>query len=878
MPAAGHVWGETFRVDTAEASARGGGTIVALSGGRFLIAFSSNTAADPDRNSVSAQFLTATGQADGAPFLLPTSLADVQTLVALEPLANGGFVALWETTVVGSHTYLAQRFDSSGALLGPELALRTGAPGEFSISDIQELANGNLLVVSRDYLPAFSINGQIVAPDGTAVGSPILLAANSPGTDGHLTPLANGTYVLTWSSNDPTTLSDSFARIIGANGQPTGDPFMVNTATGGDQRAATVAGFADGHFVAVWTSSLNGRQDVFAQLFGAGGTRSGSPFMVNVTDNTYNDYPAVAVLNDQSFVVTWQRPSYYVNSQGFVVNQGYGITTQVFASDGAPIGGQTWVDDTFTNRYFGPSIEALGNGGFVVSWTDDFDYSSLLRGRIFGPNSPPSFVSPDHASVAENTHAVLLLQASDPDVNARLSYAVSGGPDAQFFSIDPRGSQLSFINPPDFEATAFHANTYSVQVAVSDGHATTYQTLTINVTDVREAVHLIGTAAGDTLTGTEFGDWLEGMQGADTLVGDSGDDSLDGGDGADLLYGGAGDDTYLVTAGDLIFEAADQGYDRVIAASSTYLFANLEALTLDESTIDAFGVGNDLDNLIIGNSGANLLIAHGGIDIVSGGGGNDLIYGMEGTDLLFGNEGIDFIAGGNSDDFIDGELDADSLHGEAGNDEIWAGAGFVTDILTGGDGNDGLHIDSGEGDYDLADGGSGDDTFWVDTGDDRTFEAAEGGTDTVRANVAAANGGVYLYANVENLILEGTTTFGVGNELANQLTGNAEGNWLLGGDGADTLIGEGGNDVLFGQAGTDTFVFTPGTGADLIGDFAPGTDRIDLSAFGFSWAGVQAAMGQNGSDTFINLLNGDMVVLQGVAIGQLTEGDFLLVV
>jgi hypothetical protein len=60
----------------------------------------------------------------------------------------------------------------------------------------------------------------------------------------------------------------------------------------------------------------------------------------------------------------------------------------------------------------------------------------------------------------------------------------------------------------------------------------------------------------------------------------------------------------------------------------------------------------------------------------------------------------------------------------------------------------------------------------------------------------------------------------------------------------------------------------------VIGDFEPRIDRIDLSSFGYDWASVQASMGQNGNDTFINLLNGDLVILPGVSIAELTATDF----
>jgi Ca2+-binding RTX toxin-like protein len=180
-------------------------------------------------------------------------------------------------------------------------------------------------------------------------------------------------------------------------------------------------------------------------------------------------------------------------------------------------------------------------------------------------------------------------------------------------------------------------------------------------------------------------------------------------------------------------------------------------------------------------------------------------------------------------------------------------------------------------DYDLLDGGSGDDVYLVDTGADLTFEAVGGGIDTVIADIPVAGAGVYLYANVENLILQGTTAFGVGNELNNNLTGNAVSNYLLGGAGTDVINGKGGNDVLFGEAGADTFIFERGTGGDVIGDFLAGTDKIDVRAFGItSFAQLQGAFIQNGNVGAINLGNGDFIVLHNVTMTSLTAGDFLL--
>jgi Ca2+-binding RTX toxin-like protein len=184
-----------------------------------------------------------------------------------------------------------------------------------------------------------------------------------------------------------------------------------------------------------------------------------------------------------------------------------------------------------------------------------------------------------------------------------------------------------------------------------------------------------------------------------------------------------------------------------------------------------------------------------------------------------------------------------------------------------------LNGQSGLGDYDRMNGGAGDDGYWVDTPADLTFEAADGGIDSVSAVIAGA--GYYLYPHVENLYLGGETPFGVGNDLANTIIGSLGDNWLLGGAGNDTLDGSRGNDVLFGEGGTDTFVFGHLSGQDVIGDFVAGQDRLDLSGYFASMAEAQAAFSQVGGDGAIELGNGNFVVLNGVNMSTLTATDFI---
>jgi serralysin len=187
------------------------------------------------------------------------------------------------------------------------------------------------------------------------------------------------------------------------------------------------------------------------------------------------------------------------------------------------------------------------------------------------------------------------------------------------------------------------------------------------------------------------------------------------------------------------------------------------------------------------------------------------------------------VAGSGLDSLVGGGA-SDSLSGGAGNDTLSGGVG--NDTLVGGLGDDSLV------------GGIGNDTYVVDSSNDVLVEQGNGGTDLVQSMV----GSYALSANLENLVFTGTGGFtGIGNDLANRISGGASIDSLTGGAGNDTLSGGTGNDTLSGGrgvdsltggAGSDFFVFAAGdtgqtSGSDTIADFAIGAvdigDRIDFA-------------------------------------------------
>jgi len=143
-----------------------------------------------------------------------------------------------------------------------------------------------------------------------------------------------------------------------------------------------------------------------------------------------------------------------------------------------------------------------------------------------------------------------------------------------------------------------------------------------------------------------------------------------------------------------------------------------------------------------------------------------------------------------------------------GDDDTLIGNG-VRDKLFGGGGDDYL---DGAGGVDLMTGGDGNDTYVVDDADDMIDESNAGGVDTVRSSV-----GLSLDANIENLVLTGTSNLdGFGNSLDNNLTGNSGSNLLNGLGGADIMRGGLGNDTYYVDDSGDRCLEAVGGGTDTV--------------------------------------------------------------
>lgn len=407
-------------------------------------------------------------------------------------------------------------------------------------------------------------------------------------------------------------------------------------------------------------------------------------------------------------------------------------------------------------------------------------------------------------------------------------------------------------------------------------------------------------------------DLFIGNEAGNTVYAGAGNDVLHG-SVFDRLYGEEGDDIFYIATG--VFIDGGSGYDRAFAFS----YAGSLNVNLGETNLEFVSGSSEGDTLnavnvaeavkLFGNGGNDVLTGSAFDDYINGGAGDDILDGLTNADSVSGGAGDDIIFVDHLDALIDGGADYDQIfvRGYAQNHTYNIGGGNLEyangniaddtfdgsaatwsvkllgqggdDTLIGNGGNDILNASAGA---DSLDGGAGDDIIFMDDHDisviggegyDRVY--ANGTSGALTFDLTAA-GVEYVSGSTQ-----GDSFTAAGSLVAVKLLGRAGADALAGGNandllygeaGADTLIGNGGDDFLSGGAGTDTFVFTSNWGQDKIADFTDGTDILDMTALGITFADLMISVNAFGN-AVVNY-DGQSITLLGVQAADVDAGDF----
>ncbi len=714
-----------------------------------------------------------------------TYTTDQQYASSVTTFSNGGFVITW--TSVGQDGdgwgIYAQAYDAAGQPVGTEVHVSTATASNQSASVVTSLTDGGYVVTWQSanqdgnsdgiYAQRYDAWGIPVGGE-TRINSTTALSQASPSVTG----LSDGGYVVTWTSDSQDGAGYGvYAQRYDETGGTVGGEVRINTTTTGDQSTSDITELSGGGYLITWhdNGADGSGYGIYSQLFGADGAPVGDETQVNTYTTSTQEVPAVAALSDGGYVITWES-----NGQD---SSSYGVYSQRFDATGQKSGNEVHVSTYITNLQYDTDVVGLSDGGYVVVWT-----SYGQDGSSYGIYAQ-RFDATGAAIGSENL----------------VTTTIAGSQYYPSVSALADGGYVVTWTGPDQDGVGVYYKTFS--------------------------------AASD-------------LSGSQRLYGTAGNDTLNGGDGPDQMYGGGGNDSYIVdNIGDRAYEVANGidtgGVDTVKASLTWTLGALIENLTLT-GTGNIGGTGNGLNNVIVGNAGANKLSGLDGGDTLKAGDGNDVLDGGNGADRLYGGFGddvyivdntgdviVEYVGTGNNEGtdtvnaFVTYTLSnyvenltlkgADAINGTGNSSNNVLTGNGAANALTGFGGNDTL--DGGAG-ADMLYGGTGNDTYIVDNSGDRAYEStsgAGGGVDTVKSSV-----GFVLGSNIESLTLTGLGNInGVGNGLANVIIGN---------DGNNKLTGGAGNDTLSGHGGADIFIFAPGSGVDTITDFTT-ADKVDVHAY-----------------------------------------------
>ena len=328
---------------------------------------------DGDSLGVYGQLHDGMGNRIVAEFQVNTYTVGSQKNPSVASLINGNFVVTWESDRQDGDQYgvYGQMCDSGGNRIGGEFQVNTHNYRHQEMSSASGLINGDFVVIWQSDgqdSDGYGIYAQRYDENGSRLGSEfqvnthIILKQRTPSVVG----LANGGFVVTWESEEQDGDSEGvYAQIYDGIGNKINKEFQVNSHTLDTQKHAKIAALSNGNFAVIWVSRAQNGPDwgIYGQIFDSIGNKLGGELQMHSSATESNSYPSIAALSDGNFIVTWGDHPQGADSTN--------VYAQVYNSSGNTVGSEFQVNTHMQDSQRYPSVAALPNGKFAITWQSD---------------------------------------------------------------------------------------------------------------------------------------------------------------------------------------------------------------------------------------------------------------------------------------------------------------------------------------------------------------------------------------------------------------------------------------------------------------------------------------------------------------------------
>lgn len=299
---------EEFLVNTFTDSFQDNPFVAGLKNGGFIVGWESSFQ-DGSGNGIYAQRFNFKGEALGGEFRVNTQTIGDQDNISIAALNDGGFIITWRSdTPSGIGSGIyAQHFNADGEKLGDEFLVSSKDEDQMQPL-ISGFDDGGFVVGWHN---ATADGGITVRKyDGDGIPQQEFLAETENSRQPSITTLKNGGFVVSWTSKNGPSFDDIHIRLYDINSVALGSEFRVNTYLAMDQNTSKLVALNNGGFVVIWQSwnQDSSFNGIYARLYDGSGIAQGDEFLVNTLTNGEQQRPSVTALNDGGFVVTWDAP------------------------------------------------------------------------------------------------------------------------------------------------------------------------------------------------------------------------------------------------------------------------------------------------------------------------------------------------------------------------------------------------------------------------------------------------------------------------------------------------------------------------------------------------------------------------------------------